>query len=69
MTTQTHVEQIIHRWYMRPAFFVDRAEREIVHHSIPSRESWWGYDAMCAPLAHTRSCNVRVSLPLSLLIK
>jgi catechol 2,3-dioxygenase-like lactoylglutathione lyase family enzyme len=108
MTKQTHAEQITHRWYTRPVFFVgdveralgfyedllgfkkswhegdgkgkvcqvNRAEceiilsedagrkdkarlfveltqdgiaelrREIVEHSIPSKESWWGYDVI-----------------------
>ena len=104
MTTQTHAEQITHRWYMRPVFFVgdveralrfyedllgfrkswhkgkvcqvnrseceiilfedagrkdkarlfveltqdgiDELRREIVEHSIPSKESWWGYDCI-----------------------
>lgn len=108
MTTQTHAEQITHRWYMRPVFFVgdverslrfyedllgfkkhwhagdgkgkvcqvnrsdceiilcedpgrkdkarlfveltqegiDELRREIVERSIPSKQSWWGYDVI-----------------------
>ena len=108
MTTQTHADQVTHRWYMRPVFFVgdleralrfyedklgfkkswhagdgkgkvcqvnrsdceiilcedarrkdkarlfveltqdgiDELRREIDERSIPSKESWWGYDCI-----------------------
>ena len=55
MTKQTHAEQITHRWYMRPVFFVGdvgrqegiaELRREIAERSIPNKESWWGYDVI-----------------------
>ena len=40
--TQTHAEQIAHRWYMRPVFFVGDVERSLRFYEerLGFRKSW-----------------------------
>jgi len=42
MTTQTHAEQITHRWYMRPVFFVGDVERALrfYENQLGFKKSW-----------------------------
>jgi len=57
MTERLVRNQIVHRWYSRrrdkARLFIELTpegladlRREIVERSVPSKESWWGYDVV-----------------------